>query len=90
MVLPITKSARQFGYIIWSGKRDPEMRILLGNRKDVSVILNGFSLGEKPIDWKYYRISLGYKFTRALPPATTHYQLNCKDGILEVNSINEQ
>ena len=48
---------------------------------------NGFDLGEKNIDRKYHRISLGYKLTRALPEAHDTYSVKLKDGVLEVRSL---
>lgn len=87
MFLPITKSARQFGYVIWAGKTNAEIQRLLGDRTSVSVNFNGFFIGEKVIDWKYHRISIGYKFTRALPESASVYELNMNNDILEVNAF---
>ena len=84
MDLYITKSARQFGYIIWSSRTEPEIRKLLGDRSEIAVTLNGFSIGVKKIDWKYHRISIGYKFTRALPSSVQTYSLSRHDDTLEV------
>ena len=79
MVLPITKSARRFGYIIWNRSKKPEVEKMLDGLTTVKVYLNGFYLGEKKIDRKYYRISLGYKFTRALPEDAKFYVLKLED-----------
>lgn len=84
MLVPITKSARQFGYVIWTGKTNAEFQRLLGNRSSVAVNFNGFLLGKKAIDWKYHRISIGYKFTRALPESASVYKLTLNNDILEV------
>ena len=88
MVLPITKSARQFGYVIWSSRTDALMKQLLGNRSEVPVLFNGLSIGVKSVDWKYHRISIGYKFTRALPEIAKVYKCSFHDNVLEVEAAN--
>lgn len=88
VTLAITKSARKFGYVIWSSKTDLEIRTLLGNESEVFVFFNGLSLGMKSIDWKYHRISIGYKFTRALPDTAKMFNLSFCNGVLEVEAIN--
>lgn len=88
MVLSITKSARQFGYVIWSSKTDALMKQLIGNRSEVLVSFNGLSIGVKSVDWKYHRISMGYKFTRALPETARVYKLSFHDNVLEVEASN--
>ena len=87
MNLIITKSARQFGYLIWNGKNLNAMEKMLEGRESISVIFNGFVLGEKNIDRKYHRISLGYKLTRAMPEDHNIYSVKIKDGVLEVRSL---
>ncbi len=74
MALSITKSARQFEYVIWSSKTDAMMKQLIGNSFEDSVDLYGLSIGVKSVDWKYHRISIGYKFTRSLPETATVYR----------------
>jgi len=88
MNILITKSARQFGYILWSGRSEQDIRNLLGNRAEVNIVFNGLSLGVKTIDWKYHRISIGYKFTRALPLTATEYCIALHKDILEVSTCN--
>lgn len=88
MELIITKSARKFGYLIWAGKTEPEIRNLLGDRTNIEVSINGLSIGVKSIDWKYHRISIGYKFTRALPETAKYYLLTLKNNVLEVIAKN--
>ncbi|MFR5048751.1 MAG: hypothetical protein ACLUDH_10645 [Faecalispora sporosphaeroides] len=89
MTISITKSARQFGYIIWSSKNEHEIKKLLGNRTEVSVMFNGLSIGVKAIDWKYHRISIGYKFTRALPESATVFHITMNDDVLEVTATDD-
>ena len=86
MQVSITKSARQFGYVIWNSKNEGEIQKILGKRDKISVTFNGFQIGVKQIDWKYHRISLGYKFTRALPPDAKYYALSVTGDCLEVTT----
>lgn len=88
MILSITKSARQFGYVIWSAKTEGKLKALIGNRDKVSVVFNGLFIGVKVVDWKYHRISVGYKFTRALPETATVYKLGFRNEKLEVEATN--
>lgn len=86
MILSITKSARRFGYVIWSSKTDAMMKELIGDCSEIEVSFNGLSIGVKSVDWKYHRISIGYKFTRALPETAKVYNLTFHDNVLEVNA----
>lgn len=88
MKILITKSARQFGYIIWNSKNKDEIDRMLDGKTEIDVNFNNFALGTKSIDWKYHRISIGYKFTRALPESARFYYIELKDGILEVTTKN--
>lgn len=87
MNIHITKGARQYGYLIWNNKTDAEVEKMLSGLSVVSVCLNGFNIGEKNIDRKYHRISVGYKFTRALPIEHDTFSVSYVDGVLEVKSF---
>ena len=87
MEIAITKSARQYGYVIWNKRTEKEIEELFQNKDQISVKLNGFALGEKHIDRKHHRLSLGYKFTRALSEEHTMFSLALKKGILEVTTF---
>lgn len=89
MKLVITKRARQYGYIFWTEQQLEEMKVLLKGLSSVNVKFNNFEMGQKNIDWKYHRISLGYKFTRAMPQDALYYVLHFNDGVLEVQYTNE-
>ena len=89
MKLVITKRAEQYGYIIWKKKQVEEMKELLQGLSSVKVKFNNLELRQKNIDWKNQRISLGYKFTRAMPQDALYYVLHFKDGVLEVQYTNE-
>lgn len=88
MNLHITKGARQYGYLIWNNKMDTDIEKMLVGLTSVNVCFNGFNLGEKNIDRKYHRISLGYKLTRALPKEHDTFSASYIDGVLEVKSFN--
>lgn len=84
MNLEITKSARQFGYVIWNGKQENRVRALIGDVESIDISFNGIYIGQKKVDWKYHRISIGYKFTRGLPASANTYLLKFENNILEV------
>lgn len=71
--LPITARSRSYGYLIWTKSEDEKMKQLIGNRDNLRIFLCGNDLLEKRVDWKYRRISLGYKHTRRLPEAATWF-----------------
>ena len=88
MNIHITKSAKQYGYLIWNNSTDAEFENMLAGLSVVDVRFNGFSLGEKNIDRKYHRISLGYKLTRGLPIEHDTFSVSYNNGVLEVKSFN--
>ena len=89
MRLEITNRARTYGYLTWPKKLDAEVaKTLSADREAVQVYLNETFLGQKRIDWKYRRISLGYKYTRALPATARYFNISMgKDGCLVIKSI---
>lgn len=87
MKVDITKGARKFGYLIWTSKINDDFERLFQGKNKIMVRLNGFDLGEKNIDRKYHRISLGYKFTRALSKKHTAFSITLKNDILEVTTL---
>ncbi len=87
MTLQITKSARVWGYVIWNSKQNDDIKNLISGANRVHVYLNGSDLGEKNVDWRYLRISLGYKFTRRLPANLTKYILNYNNKTNELTVV---
>jgi hypothetical protein len=63
----ITKRARQYGYVFWKYRQNDAMSKLLGNRDAVDVVFMNADQGTKNIDWRYRRISIGWRWTRPLP-----------------------
>jgi hypothetical protein len=66
-LLPLTKTARRYGYITWREKHDDEMHSILGSSNAVNLIIGDTLKREKAIDWKRRRIGITYTFTRSLP-----------------------
>lgn len=89
MKLKITKSARQFGYLIWTSKEADELYDLIQHKDVVKVRFNGFPLGDKNVDRRYHRISLGFRQTRAMPESNQYFVICYKKGVLEVSSVDE-
>lgn len=89
MRLEITNRARTYGYLIWTKRQDAEVARLFSVHRDVvQVYLNDTFLGVKRIDWKFRRISLGYKYTRSLPDSARYFDIMVgKDGRLVVKSV---
>lgn len=73
MLVPISSSARQFGYVIWKSNLNEQMRTFLNNASHVHLIFQGADLGEKRVDWQYRRISIGYRWTRRLDEDISQY-----------------
>jgi len=83
--VPITKSARQYGYIIWNKRHNPQIEKLLLGTKSIPVHFNKLNIGKKNIDWKYHRISLGWGLTRPLSEKIKIFVLTIDNNILKVS-----
>ena len=66
LALPLTNTARKYGYILWLKERDEELRHLLGDHGEVALLLPNGTEKRSRIDWKHHRISVGYAVTRSL------------------------
>jgi len=81
----ITERARRFGYIFWPFRQDQEMATLLGERSAVEVVFMNADHGKKKIDWRYRRISIGWRWTRPLPESKKVFVLKMsKPNTLEI------
>lgn len=80
VTIPIKKSAREYGYVIWSNSMEGLIKELIGEPDTIEVVFQGQDLGEKNVDWQYHRISLGPKQTESLPPEKTEYVLRTEDN----------
>lgn len=86
MKIPITKSARRFGYVIWNGHTETQFKDEITSENSIPVRINKINLGEKKIDWLRHRIYIGYGITRGLDPSQLYYVLEAVDGIMEVST----
>ena len=86
MKIEITQRVRQYGYFIWKKSQDEKMINLLGDgRAKVHLIFDNAILGEKNVDWKNRRISIGWRWTRALPEAKKYFVVSFqKPNTLEI------
>lgn len=82
MEIEITKRARQYGYIFWRRNQDEDMSRLLGKRDTVELLFMNAEHGKKNIDWRYRRISIGWRWTRSLP-------LSAKVFVLKISKSNK-
>jgi len=81
----ITERARRYGYVFWKIRQDEEMAALLGKREAVDVTFMNAEHGKKKIDWKYRRISIGWRWTRSLPESKKVFILKfSKSNRLEI------
>lgn len=88
MDIPISKTARQFGYIIWNSVNGMELERILNGKSCIRINFNGVDIGEKNIDRRYHRISVGYKYTRNLPTSDNTYSICIEKNILQVKTKN--
>lgn len=81
----ITKRARQYGYVFWKRRQDEAMAKLLRNKKAVDVVFMNANHGKKNVDWRYRRISVGWRWTRPLPESKKVFVLKMsKSNELEI------
>ncbi len=73
--IPITARARTYGYIIWSRKQTVDMELFVGKNVTIDIETSDGLTKTKRVDRKQKRISLGYKFTRALEKRHTVFIL---------------
>ena len=85
LVIQFSESNRKYGYLHWGYRQDADVREFFGRRKSVSMVLDGLYVGEKSIDEKFRRISIGPAKSRAIPEDITELVLKfSKDGRLQV------
>lgn len=86
MEIVIIPRARKFGYLIWPVAIDNEVKSLMGDRDHIELVFNKDARGEKRIDWKYRRISIGWRWTRLMPESHKYFNLSVDNGILTIHS----
>ena len=80
ITIPITVRSRRYGYIYWSAKTDERIEAFLGSKESARLMFQGADHGLKKIDYKYRRISIGWKWTRQLPESVEDFVLSWKDN----------
>lgn len=75
VLVEITKRAREYGYVFWKSTQDGEMAELLKSRDSIDVVFMNADHGKKRIDWRYRRISLGWRWTKPLPRSVKYFVL---------------
>ncbi len=83
--IEITERARKYGYVFWKTHQDGDMSVLLGKRDRVDVVFMKADHGNKKIDWKNRRISVGWRWTRSLTESKKIFVLKMsKSNKLEI------
>lgn len=76
MQVPISKRARQYGYVIWTKAVDQALEDLLGETPKIAVTFSSEDLGTKRVDWKYRRISVGRSRTARIDSDASTFVLS--------------
>ena len=84
MIIPISKRAKEYGYVIWHRTQDAEVKTLLSDKTSFRVFLQGSDRGQKNVDWNNRRISLGYKWTRQIPDNLENDPLKVRGAELHI------
>jgi len=83
--LPFTECARRWGYLYWNKRIDEKVLSFFGKSKTVEIWWDNSFLGTKRVDWRYRRISIGYRFTRAVSDSVKQFRISPrKDGSFRV------
>ena len=81
--IPILPRSKKFGYVIWKRKQDFDVKSCLKDIENADVVFDGEQLGNKRVDWKYRRISLGWRQTREIPSSKKEFTVSLnKEGKL--------
>ena len=78
MQIEILDRSRNYGYMFWMKSQDMEIKDLLGNIDRVSLVFDGNQIGEKNVDLKNRRISIGHNLTRRLSPKIKFFNVSLK------------
>ena len=85
LTIPISNRCRKYGYIYWTTTHDDVVHKFFNHAKKVEVWFENSYIGEKRIDWKYRRISVGWSRTRAIADNLSEFQLSQrKDGAIRI------
>lgn len=73
--IPISDRCRKYGYIYWSKSLDTSLRNFFKDASIIDMIFDGARLGKKTIDWRYRRISVGWRWTRQVASSAQKFIL---------------
>ena len=73
--LAITDPSRKYGYIYWNIKDDARVVAFFEQRETVDVVFCGVPIGQKNVDFKYRRVSVGVGKIKLLPDEAATYTL---------------
>jgi hypothetical protein len=83
--IPCTERCRKYGYLYWTKDINSLVVTFFAGKLRVKVSLGGYMIGEKKVDYKYRRVSLGMVSLKLVPDHCTHFCLSFnKDGILRI------
>ena len=80
MDMPITQSARRYGYVFWLGEMDSQMQRWFARGKRIPVVFQGKPIGERSIDWSRRRIYVGIPNTQAIAPDRSTFRISHDDS----------
>lgn len=78
--VPITHSARRYGYVFWLGEMDSQMHRWLPRGERISVVFQGEPIGDRSIDWSRRRIYVGISKTLAIAPDRSTFRISHEDS----------
>ena len=85
LVIPISKRSKEYGYLIWPARLDDQIISVLGKQENVRLYFDGSDRGDKNVDWKNRRISIGYKWTKSIPDDITEFHVHTAGSKLYIS-----
>ncbi len=83
--IPCTERCRKYGYLYWSKEYDEVIDKFFAGKLLVKVALGGYLLGDKKVDFKHRRVSLGTIAMKVVPDRCTLFCLSFnRDGNLRI------
>jgi hypothetical protein len=78
--VPITHSARRYGYVFWPEEVDSQMQRWFLRAERIPVVFQGEPIGDKSIDWSRRRIYVGIPKTLAIAPDRSTFRISHDDS----------
>lgn len=86
--IPLTERCRKYGYVYWTKELDSTVTKFFAGKKRVTVVLDQYLLGDKKIDLKFRRISIGAVRAQGISKECDTFRLSLeKDGKLRVECL---